>query len=677
MHKPTTCTCLASMEPVAWIRPHPAILLGKWQLAFGMALLVSWTAPALTITDDFTNPAAWDAPLTSGPTANLSFGNHRLNYTATTTNDSGAGIPRLEPLLPTTRDWSLQVDVHVDAFPLTTYGQFIDVFLGFGKTGDLLNNHVTFEFDRGWWSGGPGYDINGDLRINGVDTANVFTVRNLTSPDGALRLIYSAAGQSLAYYFDSDGAANGYQWLAQGTAPLAYGTYDLGLSEQDTCTILLLGSSEHQIVATGQAYLSNLVISVTDEMSFSACKPVADFAEPEMAGCSAFDGTNFLVGLSGYIGNEFAVGAQLLSPAGDRIGAFINTGHNTEPYMNAPQVAFGVTNYLLVWTDAGVQHPASGQDVYGQIISRAGSLVGGAFPITASAVDEYATGLAFDGTNFLVIWSAPSGLHGRRLSLSGQAQGDMLTFTTEDVQEAGAVTFGGGQYLVAWVQGTDGAQATRGRFVSPAGQLGTVLLLSDTDSYHFNPVSLAYGADRFLAVWHHNADADADWDLHGRIVQPDGALDGGELVVAAGAGNEVAWAHNAVFDGQQFLIVWAEDTALVRGRYCDLQGQWVGPAFLVDDQPLPELGLGLSHGAGKVLAVFNTNPYSVDGDVCAKFITRRGLALSPQSPAGARLSYAGTLQSSTNLTTWTDVWPQPVSPWSLPTTAGALFFRTR
>lgn len=666
----------------AWTPPQPAVLQPatarrRLPRALGLLLLLPQFTSATSITDNFTNPAVWGSPSTSGPTANLTFGNNRLNYTATTTNDSGAGIPRLEPLLPTTRDWSLQVDVHVDAFPLTTYGHFIDVFLGFGKTGDLLNNHVTFEFDRGWWSGGPGYDINGDLRINGVDTANVFTVRNLTSSDGALRMVYSAAGQSLAYYFDSDGAANGYQWVAQGTAPLAYGPYDLGLSEQDTYTILLIGSSEHQIIAAGQAYLSNLVISVTDEMSFSACKPVADFAEPEMAGCSAFDGTNFLIGLSGYTGNETAVGAQLLLPTGDSVGTFINTGRNTEPFMNAPQVAFGVTNYLLVWTDSGMQHPGSGQDVYGQIIGRAGSLVGGAFPIMASAADEYATGLAFDGTNFLVIWSAPSGLHGRRISPSGQAQGNVLTFTTEDVQEAGAVTFGGGQYLVAWVEGTDGAQATRGRFVSPDGQLGTVLFLSETNSYHFNPVSLAYGAERFLVVWHHNADANADWDLHGRIVKPDGALDGGELLLAAGAGNEIAWAHNAVFDGQQFLIIWAEDTALVRGRYCDPQGQWVGPAFLVDDEPMPELGLGLSHGAGKVLAVFSTNPFSIAGDVCAKLITRRGLAIAPQSPAGARLSFAGTLQSSTNLTTWTDVWPPPASPWSLPSTSGALFFRTR
>lgn len=226
------------------------------------ALLLAWPAlvTALTITDNFTNAANWGAPLLIQGTANMSVGSGRMNYTSTSTNHSGTGLPRNSPLLPTTQDWSLKVDVHVNPFTLITNGHYIDVFLGVAKTGDPFNNLLLFEFDRGWWSS-PGYDIGDDITINGVGAPELFTIHNLSSPDASLRLDFTAASGALTYYFDSDGSANGYQWVEMGTADLASGTYNMNLSETDTFTIALAGSSYLQTVAAGQAYLSNLEIS--------------------------------------------------------------------------------------------------------------------------------------------------------------------------------------------------------------------------------------------------------------------------------------------------------------------------------------------------------------------------------------------------------------------------------
>jgi hypothetical protein len=227
----------------------------------GIAVLLAHGSPALTITDNFTDPSSWGTPFTGGGA--MSVGNGRMNYTATgtLTTTGGAAIPRNTPILLTTQDWSMQVNVHVDPFTIAAQGQFADVFLGFGKTGDWFNTHVTFEFDRGWWHSGF-WDIGDDVRINGVDAPGLFNVSNLTSADAALRMDYSAANHTITYYFDADGAANGYNWAAQGIANLASGTYNLHLSATDTFTIFLLGSSGYQDVAAGQAYLSNLVITV-------------------------------------------------------------------------------------------------------------------------------------------------------------------------------------------------------------------------------------------------------------------------------------------------------------------------------------------------------------------------------------------------------------------------------
>jgi hypothetical protein len=229
-----------------------------------LAVLPARGSPACTITDDFTNPANWGTPANT-PGMDISVGGGRMNYTSTSINEGGAAIPRNAPLLPTTQDWSMKVDVHLDPFTLTTQDQFCDVFLGFGKTGDWFNTHVTFEFGRGLWGSHNGYYIGDDVSIDGDAAPPLFDVYNLnlTSSESALRMDYTAAAHTITYLFDADGPAGGYTWVAQGTANLASGTYNLNLSPTDTFTIFLLGSSHYQTVAAGQAYLSNLEITVT------------------------------------------------------------------------------------------------------------------------------------------------------------------------------------------------------------------------------------------------------------------------------------------------------------------------------------------------------------------------------------------------------------------------------
>lgn len=346
-------------------------------------------------------------------------------------------------------------------------------------------------------------------------------------------------------------------------------------------------------------------------------------------------------------------------------------------------MVFGGSNYLMAWTDAASQHPASGNDVYAQFINSAGNLVGAAFPVSGAAGDQAARGAAFDGTNFLVIWSAADGLRGRRLSAAGNLLPGELEFTTEDVQEAAAVAYGNDQYFVTWVEGTDGAHVAKGRMVSPSGQLGGVLLLSQTSSYFYNPISVAYGGGRFLAVWHHNADDQADWNLRGRMVLPDGTLASSELPLAAGPADELAWANNVVFDGNHFLVVWTQaespsaTNGVVRGQYWTTSGLTHGSPFTIDDTARSKLGLGLSGANGQVLAVVNTEFMASKAGVCARTISQPTVAMRLIGPRSVQIAYTGVLQYSTNLTAWMDYSPQPVSPWTIATPEAAMFFRSR
>lgn len=424
--------------------------------------------------------------------------------------------------------------------------------------------------------------------------------------------------------------------------------------------------------------------AVLKGQNVSPCHSVAHTSRPEFALSSAFDGVNFLIGIRGNASNPNTVGAQLLSPTGTGVGAFINIGRAMDGFLDAPRVVFGATNYLLVWADAASQHLARGNDVYARFISPAGTLVGSAFPVATASGDQYARGVAFDGANFLVIWADHNGLHARRISSAGQLLDEELLITTQEVEEAAAVAYGGGQYLVAWVEGSDGAHEAKGRLVSPAGQLGEVLALSQHDSHFYNPISIAYGEDRFMVVWHHNAEEEADWNLRGRMVLPNGTLAGGELFLVDGVVDDFAWANNVAFDGTYFLLSWTQadgsptvTDSVVWGQYWSPSGAAQGSPFIVDDTVRSKLGVGLSGANGKILTVINTGITSASADVCARVISRTFVQMASFGPQSITISFNGVLQSSTNLQTWMDCEPQPTSPWLHQIGESSLFFRVR
>ena len=74
-------------------------------------------------------------------------------------------------------------------------------------------------------------------------------------------------------------------------------------------------------------------------------------------------------------------------------------------------VGFDGTNHLVVWSDA---RGGTGQDLYGARVSKAGVVLGSApIVISAASGDEVAAAVAFDGTNYLVVWQDSRGSTGR------------------------------------------------------------------------------------------------------------------------------------------------------------------------------------------------------------------------------------------------------------------------
>jgi len=163
--------------------------------------------------------------------------------------------------------------------------------------------------------------------------------------------------------------------------------------------------------------------------------PIATTPGREMAVSAAFDGTNYLVGIQGDQNDHANITAQLVSQSGTLVGSRIANGRSG----GVPFVAFDGTNYLMIWSDTAGNHP--NEDIYGQFISKSGTQVGPPFPINQAPGYQEPTGLngvIFDGVNYFVIWESRSNpdsgdtadIYGQFVTPSGTLLGSAIPVST-------------------------------------------------------------------------------------------------------------------------------------------------------------------------------------------------------------------------------------------------------
>jgi hypothetical protein len=178
----------------------------------------------------------------------------------------------------------------------------------------------------------------------------------------------------------------------------------------------------------------------------------------------ASDGTNFLVvWADGYNSVSQTSGSfygQIVTPSGTLSGSeFLISGQTQNG--NSAAVTFGKTNYLVVWqSNAG--STGNTNQAFGEFVSKNGS-PGSLFQIgQTSSVDQNPLAVAFDGTNFLAVWSwnppPETGLtvtnwdlYGRLVSQTGTFPGSELRLVTDPgSQEFPNLAFDGSEYLLGW-----------------------------------------------------------------------------------------------------------------------------------------------------------------------------------------------------------------------------------
>ncbi len=174
----------------------------------------------------------------------------------------------------------------------------------------------------------------------------------------------------------------------------------------------------------------------------------------------AYDGTNYLIvwykwgnGLDIH-GNRLAADGTVLNGSGFSI--FGGAGDQAHP-----SVAFGGTDYLVVWYDTSDGSGGNDADARGVRVSTAGTVLDSPEILISPYVhSEVPVNVVFDGTDFFVVWHqelSPANfrltdVYGTRVSVAGVVLDEPpVPATTAFGHQFGPrMGYGGGHYLIAW-----------------------------------------------------------------------------------------------------------------------------------------------------------------------------------------------------------------------------------
>jgi hypothetical protein len=188
----------------------------------------------------------------------------------------------------------------------------------------------------------------------------------------------------------------------------------------------------------------------------------------------AFDGNNFFViWREDQLDRE--VRGRFVSPAG-ALGTEIRVNNSAYPSDNPMSVTFDGTNYMVIWND---QIDGLSWQVFGQRVTKNGTLYGGVIQITNEYGPKMGTTVAFDGVNYLATWvDMPNltnwNLYGQYINANGDLLGSKVYINTEATNQLGGAGFANGKYLAlinkGVVMGEDGISAVTGvdgLFITP------------------------------------------------------------------------------------------------------------------------------------------------------------------------------------------------------------------
>ena len=386
-------------------------------------------------------------------------------------------------------------------------------------------------------------------------------------------------------------------------------------------------------------------------------------AGQQQSSAVAFDGTNYLVIWQDGRGVDYDIyGARvtadgaLLDPAGILIATY--SGMDQE----SPAVVFDGTNYLVVWQEVRTR---SAWDIYGARVSPQGVVLDSTgFQISSGNGDKVAPKVAWNGTNYLVVWqdmrNANWDIYGARVTRGGavlDTSGINIT-PTWDRQGYPSVASDGANYFVVYEEGDDiyGTRVTSdGVVIDTLGfQVGAA---PNRQCYP----GVAFNGPNFLVAWEdyrHGAIS----DIYGARVTP-----GGVVLDTTGIAITTAISFqqfpSVASEGLNFLVLWDDCR---NDAFGDIYGARISPGGVV----LEPQGIAVStwpSAQGGSVAAFGRDYYLIvwgaeSNAFCARMLPNGSVL----DPIPYNISTAATKQEhpavASNGTNYLAVWEQEAWP---------------
>jgi len=320
----------------------------------------------------------------------------------------------------------------------------------------------------------------------------------------------------------------------------------------------------------------------------------------------------------------------------DGAGIQISFGANlspTAPQQPPPALAFGGSNYLVAWTD---RRGGGGSTIFGARVLQNGTVLDqpGGIVISTAANRQSNPVVAFDGTNYLVVWEDQRAgfldLYGARMTPSGtvlDGSGFAITTASGD-QELPSVAFDGSSYLVVWEDQRATGFDVYGVRVSTAGAvIGGEIAIATGDEFDRDPVVAFDGANHVVA-WNRSSDVYA-----ARVTTGGSVVDDSGIAVSTGSHSEEEPAIAS--GGAGSFIVWQDD----RSGEGDIYGARLSQGGVVLDEdgvpittvPAVQETPSVAHDGQRYLVAWS------GGDISGARVSNAGVVLDP---AGIAISTA-------------------------------------
>jgi len=246
-----------------------------------------------------------------------------------------------------------------------------------------------------------------------------------------------------------------------------------------------------------------------------------------------------------------ATAVQTAAPVGYDIP--IGVGHGME-LQGKPGVAYDGTNFLVVWGDLDTYN------IYGARVSPNGDVLDSE-PIAISVgLNDLARqpSVAFDGETYFVSWCATrSGddeLYGARVTPGGEVldpDGIRLTTGGNALNRMPGIAFDGTNYLIAWRTPSTRVRAAR---VTPQGvnlDAPAGFLISGRVSKY---PAVAFDGTNYMVVWYKDG-GPTNYDIYGARIKTDGTiLDPGGFVICDAPMSQTY--PTIAYNGEDYLVAW-------------------------------------------------------------------------------------------------------------------------